>query len=92
MRNEERQSCTKIKDVMGRLAQEEGEVRKIWKEYFENLYNIDTQEKIAVHMCSFDGILKGNYFRGRQIRRTEIEVRVRKLKNEKETDKDEITG
>ena len=43
-------------------------------------------------MCSFDGILKGNYFGGRQIRRAEIEVRLRKLKNEKETDKDEITA
>ena len=29
-----------------------------WKleEYFEDLFNIDTQEQIAVHMCGFDSI------------------------------------
>ena len=34
----------------GRLAQGEDEVRRSWKEYFEDLYNIDTQEQVAVHM------------------------------------------
>ena len=29
-----------MKDGNGRLAQGEDEVRKIWKEYFEDLYNI----------------------------------------------------
>ena len=33
-----------------RLAQGEVEVRRIRKEYFEYLYNIDTQEQDAVHM------------------------------------------
>ena len=33
-------SCRKMKDGKGRLAQGEGEVRRSWKEYFENLYNI----------------------------------------------------
>ena len=37
-------SCSRIKDGNGRLAQGEDKVRKIWKEYFEELYNIDTQE------------------------------------------------
>ena len=31
-------SCNKIKDENGRLAQREDEVRKIWKEYFKDLY------------------------------------------------------
>ena len=31
---------------------------------FEDLYNIDTQEQVAVHMCGFDEIQRGNYFRG----------------------------
>ena len=31
-------------------------MQKIWKEYFEDMYNIDTQEEVAVHMCGFDGI------------------------------------
>ena len=45
------------------MAQEEDEVRRIWKEYYEDLYNIDTQEQVAVYMCSFDRIRRGNYFR-----------------------------
>ena len=45
-----------------RLAHGEDEARKIWKEYFEDLYNIDTQEEVAVHLCGFDGIRRGNYF------------------------------
>ena len=49
-------SCSRIKDVNGILAQEEDEVQRIWKEYFEDLYNIDAQEQVAVHMCSFNGI------------------------------------
>ena len=37
-------SCSTIKDGYGRLAHGEDEVRNIWKDYFEDLYNIDTQE------------------------------------------------
>ena len=59
------ESCSRIKDGNGRLAHGEDEVRKIWKEYFEDLYNIDTQ--IAVHICSFDGIRRGIHFGGEQI-------------------------
>ena len=72
------ESCSIIKEGNGRLAQGEDEVRKIWKEYFEDLYNINTQEEVAVHMCSFDEIQKG-YFRGEPIGRAEVEVRVGKL-------------
>ena len=56
---------------------------RIWKEYFEDLYNIDTQEQVAVYMCGFDGIWRGNYFRGELKGRAEVEVRVGKLKNGK---------
>ena len=30
-------------------------MRRIWKEYFEGLYNEDAQEPDPVHMCGFDG-------------------------------------
>ena len=30
----------------------EDDARRIWKEYFEDLYNIDTEEQVAVHMCA----------------------------------------
>ena len=71
----------RIKDGNGRLVMEEAEVRRIWKEYYENLYNIDTQEQVAIHMCVFDGVRRGKYFGGEQSRRTEVEVRVGKFKN-----------
>ena len=67
-------------------------MRKIWKEYFEDLYNIDTREQVAVLMCGFDGIWRGNYFGGEPIGRAEVEVRVGKLMNGKAAGKDEITG
>ena len=78
--------------INGRLVLEEAEVQKIWKEYYENLYNINIQEQVAVHLCGFDGVCRGNYFRGKTIRRTEVEVRVGKLRNGNAAGKDEVTG
>ena len=43
------------------MALGEIKVRRTWKEYFEDLYNKDTQEQVAVHMCGFDEVRKGNY-------------------------------
>ena len=43
-------------------------------------------------MCGFDGVGRGNYLGGEPIRRTEVEVRVSKLKNGKAAGKDEVTG
>ena len=84
--------CTRVKDGNGRLALEEDEARNIWKEYFEDLYNVDTQEEVAVHMCGFDGIRRGNYFEKDTVGRADIEVRVGKLKNGNVVGKDEIIG
>ena len=92
MKGRKVESCSRIKDGSGRLAQGEDEVRKIWKEYFEDLYNIDTQEEVAVHMCGFDGIRRGSYFGGEPIGRAEVEVRVGKFKNGKAAGKDKIKG
>ena len=66
-------------------------MRRIRKEYFEDLYNIDTQEQVAVHMFGFGGIRRGNYFGGKPIGRAEVEMRVGKLKNGKAAGKDDIT-
>ena len=38
------ENSKRIKDGNRRLVLEKTEVRRIWKEYYENLYNIDTQE------------------------------------------------
>ena len=61
----------RIKDGNGRLILEEVEVRRIWKEYYEALYP------------NFVGVWRGSYFGREPIRRTEVEVRVEKLKNRK---------
>ena len=84
------------KEERWRIAAEKGmgesEMRRIWKEYFQDIYNIDNQEQVAVHMCRFHGNQINNYFGGEPIRRTEVEVRVGKLKNGKAAGKDEVTG
>ena len=49
-------NCSRKKDGNGKSALEEVEVRRIWKEYFKDLYNIHSQEQVAVHMCCYDGI------------------------------------
>ena len=54
------ESCSRIKDGNGRLALEEIEVLTICKKYFENLYSMNTQERVEVHMYGFDGILRAN--------------------------------
>ena len=65
------ESCSRIKDGNGRFAQGKDEVGKIWEEYFEDLYNIDIQKEVAVHICSFEKIQRGNYFEGKPIGRDE---------------------
>ena len=47
---------------------------------------------MAVHICSFNGIQRGNNLVGEPIEKTEVEVRVGKLKNGKATGGDEIKG
>ena len=37
-----------IKDTNRRLVVGEDEVRRIWRDYFEDLYNINTEEQVAV--------------------------------------------
>ena len=83
---------SRINDGNGRLALEEAEVQRIWKKYYEDLYNIDIHEQFAVHLSVFVGVRRGNFFEGEPIRRMELEVKVGKLKNGKPLVKDEVTG
>ena len=84
-------SENRIKDENMSLTKGEDEVRKIWKESFEDLYNINTQKLVVFNMCGFDRIRRGNYFGGKPIGRAEVEVGMGKLKNGKAAVKDEIT-
>ena len=60
--------------------------------YFEDRYNAGTQQQVAVTICSFGGVEKGNYVRREPDRRNEMEVRMGKLKNGKAAGKDKVTG
>ena len=48
-------SCSRMRDGNGRLAQGEGEVRRNWREYFEDLYNIYTREQVAATCVALMG-------------------------------------
>ena len=49
------ESCSRIKNGDGRLAQGEGEVRRNWREYFEDLYNIYIREQVAATCVALMG-------------------------------------
>ena len=51
-----------------------------WKDYFVNLYDLNTEEWVAVNMCGFNDARMGAYFLGEPVSRTEVEVRVKNLK------------
>ena len=65
------ESCSRIKDGNGSLAQGVDKVRRTWNEDFEDLNNIDTQEQVAVNTCGFQGIRRCNNFEGEPIKRGE---------------------
>ena len=54
------------------------------KDYFEDK---EIEEQVVVRICGFGGVRRGNYF-GKEPVRTEVEVTVEKLKNEKAAAKD----
>ena len=58
------ESCSRVKGENGRPALREDEVQRIWKDYFEDLYNLDTQEQVSFNMCDFDGVQRDNHFGG----------------------------
>ena len=48
--------------------------------------------RIAIHVCDFNGVQRGNYIGEEPIKRTEVKVKVGKFKNRKAAGKDEVTG
>ena len=72
-------SFSRIKNGKWRLPFDLDKVRRIWKDYFEEIYDANTKERVTVHMYGSDGIQRGNYFEGKPIRRNELDVRVRTL-------------
>ena len=56
------ESWGRIMDKNERLSVEEDVVRRIWKDNFEDLYNMHAQEQIAVHIRGFHDGQRSNYF------------------------------
>ena len=50
MEDETVENCSRIKDIYGMQAVEEDNAQKNWKEYFQDLYNADTEEKGTIIM------------------------------------------
>ena len=48
------------------------EVENVKGGKLESFSNVDTQEQVAVQLCGFDGLQRGNYFRGETIARAEV--------------------
>ena len=53
---------SKVKDGNERLVMGQDGVRRRRKEHFNDLYDIDNQEQVAIHMRCFDGIQRDDYF------------------------------
>ena len=45
------------------------EMRRIGKKYFKDLYNVDTQKEVGVHMFGYDWVQRRNNFGGELIRK-----------------------
>ena len=56
------------------------DVREIWKEYFKDLYDVDTEERTAVNIYGFDGSKRGNYFEVFPMR-TKVKLHVKMFKS-----------
>src|SRR5678816_1952508 len=76
----------------GVFVTDEMAVSGVWKEHFENLYNIGSNEEVIMTVCGFDGTRRNRYFGDEVISKEEEMGRVRKLKNGKSAGIDEITG
>src|SRR5678815_4077047 len=71
---------------------DEMDEKGVWKEHFENLHNINSNEEVIVNVCGFDGARGNRYFGDEVISKEEVMGRERMLKNGKSEGIDEIPG
>src|SRR5678816_1679135 len=92
VKNENKGNLLRIMNRDGAFVTDEMDVRGVWKEHFENLHNINSNDEVIVNVCGFDGARRNRYFGDKVISKEEVMGRVRKLKNGKSAVIDEITG
>jgi hypothetical protein len=85
-------NLSNIKNRNGTLVTDEAEVRKVWRDYFENLHKVGSNEEVIVNERGIEGLFRNGYFGEEEITREEVVGRVQKLKNGKSAGIDEITG
>src|SRR5678816_1599067 len=90
VKNENKGNLLRIMNRDGAFVTDEVDVRGVWKEHFENLYNNGSNEEVNV--CRFDGARRNRYFGDKVISKEQVMGRVRKLKNGKSAGLDEIIG
>ena len=67
-------------------------MRRVWKEYFENLLKVGSNEVVIVNARGLEGVGRKEYFGNETITRDEVVEKVRKFKNGKAAGIDGITG
>ena len=53
--------------ITGMLGVGGDDLQKTWKEHYEDLYNVDKDEQIAISVCGSDGARKDNNINGNLI-------------------------
>ena len=90
--SESKGNLQRIMNRDGNFVMNETDVKRVWREHFENLHNFGRNEEVTVNACGFDGIRRNRYFGNEAISKDEVRGRVKKLKNGKAAGIDGITG
>ena len=69
----------------------EDDLKSLERSMLRSVY-VYTEEWVAVIVHRFDSARRGNYFGLEQVRRTKVEVRVKKLNTDKAVSQDEVMG
>ena len=62
MKGEKLNHYSRLKDGIGRMVVGDNDVRKILKEYFEDLYNVATEVRVTLNIYGSDRVKMSNYF------------------------------
>ena len=58
---ESKGNLQRIMNSDGSFVTVEMNVRKVWREHFENLHNVGSNEEVIVNVCGFDGLRRNRY-------------------------------
>jgi len=82
----------KVKDASGRMLLRDNDVKERWKEYFEELLNVEMQDQIVVNEYGLQDLNRSEYLGCEAVRKEEVVDALGKLKNGKASGVDEVTA